>query len=156
MRDRPSIDEYFLTMSLLVSSRGSCLRRRTGCVLVDRNNFILATGYNGRPSGVINCFDKACSGVNSPSGQNLEGCEAVHAEANAILQCKDTQVIVTAYCTNSPCVHCIGLLMNTSCQRIIFLNEYAHDEESKRRWFSRNNNVGYVWIKSDIRRDLLT
>lgn len=137
MNGRPSIHEYFLAMAVLVSTRGACVRRRTGCVLVDRHNFVLATGYNGRSSGVINCLQSPCKGFNSASGTNLEGCEAIHAEANAIIQCKDTQSIATAYCTHSPCIHCVKLLMNTSCNNIVFLEPYAHDQESQRLWKSR-------------------
>ena len=165
---RPNIDEYFVTQALLSSTRGTCIRRRTGCVLVDHNNHVLSSGYNGPPSGSKHCVEIPCSGAFASSGQGLERCEAVHAESNAIVQCENTQIIRTAYCTNSPCVWCVGLLMNTSCSRVVFLDEYAHDEESKRRWLSRNNGsissfdwkkgraiTKYEWIKCEITDDVL-
>jgi dCMP deaminase len=122
MQLRPDVDEYFLTQALLLSSRGTCIRRRCGCVLVDHNNHVLSSGYNGSPRGSVHCISFPCAGSESSPGQGLERCEAVHAEANAIIQCKDTQSIKTAYCTHSPCVLCVGLLMNTSCERIVFLD----------------------------------
>ena len=45
---RPSWDEYFLEVAVLVSKRATCLRRRVGAVLV-KDKKILATGYNGAP-----------------------------------------------------------------------------------------------------------
>ena len=48
---RPSWDQYFMDITRLVATRSSCLRRQVGALLVkDRN--ILATGYNGVPSGI--------------------------------------------------------------------------------------------------------
>ena len=125
---RPTRDEYFTAMARLVSTRGACVRRQTGCVLVDKNYFVLATGYNGRPAGMENCLSRPCAGATASSGTALHACEAIHAEANALLQCKDTQTIEVAYCTTSPCIHCIKLLANTSVKRIVFLDEYPHPE----------------------------
>jgi len=52
---RPSWDEYFLEVARLVAKRATCLRRRVGAVLV-RDKKILATGYNGAPSGLKHCI----------------------------------------------------------------------------------------------------
>lgn len=138
---RPSHDEYFASLTMLVSSRASCARRKVGCVLVDEHNHILATGYNGVARGQPHCTDTPCAGASVPSGQGLELCEAIHAEANALLQCKDKEAIVKAYCTTAPCVHCVKLLMNTACKEVIFIEDYPHSETSKRLWESS----GRVW-----------
>lgn len=121
---RPSRDEYFLAMASLVSLRSTCRRRRVGCVLVDSHRHVIATGYNGVASGQPHCIDKACPGAGYPSGKGLEHCEAIHAEQNALLQCKDTRQIEVAYITASPCTTCVKLFMNTGCKRIVFLEEY--------------------------------
>lgn len=42
---RPSIDDYFMEMARLASGRSTCVRRSVGCVLVDRRNHVMATGY---------------------------------------------------------------------------------------------------------------
>lgn len=123
---RPSSDEYFLAMAALVSLRATCRRRRVGCVLVDRHKHVLATGYNGVARGVTHCIDRACAGANLPSGKGLDLCEAIHAEQNALLQCRDAKEIDTAYITASPCITCVKLFMNTGCNRIVFLEEYPH------------------------------
>lgn len=122
---RPERDEYFLAMAALVSLRATCRRRRVGCVLVDNHRHVLATGYNGVARGRDHCLDTPCLGADLPSGTGLDKCEAIHAEQNAMLQCKDTQAIETAYITVSPCVTCVKLLMNTGCKRIVFLENYT-------------------------------
>lgn len=82
----------------------------------------------------------ACSGAGLPSGQGLDKCEAIHAEQNALLQCKDVFEIDTCYVTVSPCVTCTKLLLNTACQRIVFLEEYPQKdarllwEKNGRKW----------------------
>ena len=81
---RPSWDEYFLEMASLVAKRSTCLRRSVGAVLV-RDKRILATGYNGAPSGLEHCFEIGCLRVKLkvPSGERHELCRALHAEQNA-------------------------------------------------------------------------
>ncbi len=130
---RPSRDEYFLAMASLVSLRATCRRRRVGCILVDTNRHVLATGYNGVARGVDHCLDHACPGASYEPGTGLDKCEAIHAEQNALLQCKDTGKIETAYITVSPCVTCVKLLMNTGCKRIVFLEQYVN-VDAKNLW----------------------
>jgi len=137
------VDEYFIKMAQLVSLRGTCLRRKVGCVLTNNLNHVIATGYNGRARGVTNCLERPCEGSRSSSGQDLDKCEAIHAEANALLQCSDVEAINTAYCTTSPCVHCIKLLMNTSCQRIVFSDRYPGHEQLRDMWES--SREGRIW-----------
>lgn len=140
---RISVDEYFSKMAILVSLRGACVRRKVGCVLVNSLNHVLATGYNGRARGIDNCLQSPCSGSESSSGTNLEGCEAIHAEQNALLQCGNVDTISTAYCTSSPCIHCLKLLMNTSCSRIVFSEKYPGHERLQVMW--ETSGPGRTW-----------
>ena len=126
---RPNRDDYFLSMAKLVSTRSTCLRRSVGCVLVNSRNHVLSTGYNGVAAGMAHCneadpfsdigYPNACGGAAAKSGEDLHLCKAIHAEQNALLQCRDVYAIDTCYVTVSPCMHCMKLLMNTSCQRIV-------------------------------------
>lgn len=125
---RPSSDEYFLALTLLVSQRATCARRKVGCVLVDKHNHIIATGYNGVSAGARHCTSHPCPGADAPSGTGLDLCEASHAEQNALLQCHEVQAIDTAYVTASPCITCTKLLLNTSCQRVVFIERYTHPQ----------------------------
>lgn len=124
--DRPNIDVYMMGIAMLAASRATCSRRAVGCVLVNRLNHIIATGYNGVPRGMVHCGTLKCPGANAAPGQSLDGCMATHAEQNALLQCRNVEEIDTAYVTASPCITCTKLLLNTSCQNIVFLEEYPH------------------------------
>lgn len=133
---RPSIEEWALAIAEVVATRATCRRRAVGCVLLDARGKVLATGYNGRASGLPHCVDqnRHCTGASHASGTDLDGCEAIHAEANALLQCSEVREIATTVVTVSPCVACTKLLLNTGCRRIVFKEKYAHDQESKRLW----------------------
>lgn len=139
---RPSTDEYFLLMAQLVSTRSTCARRRVGCVLVNDYNHVIATGYNGVAAGVPHCIDTPCPGAGLPSGVGLHLCQAIHAEQNAIMQCRDITTIAKAYVTASPCIHCTRLLLGTSCREVVFLEEYPHSD-SKALWVGLGRNWVY-------------
>lgn len=126
-------DELYLRIAELMSHQATCPRRQVGCVLVDRRNRILATGYNGVPSGAPHCTDVACPGAGFPSGQGLEHCEAIHAEQNAILLLPDPWEVATAYVTTFPCDSCIKLFLGTSCRRIVYRDSYPHPS-ARDRW----------------------
>ena len=70
---RPTADEYFMAMAMLVATRSTCIRRQVGCVLVDENKNILATGYNGVVSGHPHCNEGyPCPGADSETGKDLD------------------------------------------------------------------------------------
>ena len=140
---RPDRDTYFLSIAAAVSPRASCRSRAVGCVLTNSDHNILSTGYNGPASGMDYCTP--CYRRGYKSGEGLELCVAIHAEQNALLQCPNTASIYTAYVTNSPCLTCVKLLMNTKCERIVFLSEYPQTQP-KELWES----VGREWIHLSI------
>lgn len=140
---RPTRDEWAIELARLTAKRATCLRRQVGCVLLNERGHVLATGYNGVAAGQPHCNEEvwgdgavltwphACSGAKAPSGQALDACQAIHAEQNALLQCRDVWSIHSAYITASPCITCTKLLMNTSCKRIVFSEPYPHNEAEK-------------------------
>ncbi|MDY0267838.1 deoxycytidylate deaminase [Trichloromonas sp.] len=126
--ERPSWEEYFMEIARLVSRRSTCLRRQVGAVMVKGKN-ILATGYNGTPSGITHCAQVGClrQQLNVPSGERHELCRGLHAEQNAIIQAAKHGINIadaTLYCTNSPCIICSKMLINAGIQRIIYQEGY--------------------------------
>ena len=125
---RPEWDEYFMSIAELVSSRSTCLRRKVGAVLV-REKRILATGYNGAPSGIKHCTPKTClrSKQGVPSGKQQELCRGLHAEQNVIIQAALHGVSTrgaTLYCTHKPCILCAKMIINAGIVRIVYQNHY--------------------------------
>jgi dCMP deaminase len=113
-------DHYFLDMLKLVSTRTTCPRRRVGAIIVDQQGHILATGYNGVPSGFPHCTVTACPGVT-----DLEQCEAIHAEQNALLQCHRLDLAHTIYISCAPCFTCAKLIANTHIARVVCAEAYT-------------------------------
>lgn len=162
---RPERDETFMDMAQTMAKRTTCVRRAVGCVLVSARGHVLATGYNGVASGRPHCnhtgllskvdmspeavYPYSCDGAHDASGTNLDGCEAIHAEQNALLQCKDVYEIDTVYVTTAPCVTCAKLFLNTGAKRIVFLEDYLQSEASRKLWEDDNRE----WLKYEPRKD---
>ena len=128
MMERPSWDEYFMQITKLVATRSTCLRRQVGALLVKEKN-IMATGYNGVPTGITHCAVTGClrDQLNVPSGERHELCRGLHAEQNAIIQAARHGTNITGstlYCTDSPCIICSKMLINAGIVDIIFSRGY--------------------------------
>ena len=76
-----------MDIARIVATRSTCLRRRVGALLVLEKR-ILATGYNGAPSGLRHCEEAGCirQEQNVPAGERHELCRGLHAEQNAIIK----------------------------------------------------------------------
>ncbi|MEW5932957.1 MAG: dCMP deaminase family protein [Bacillota bacterium] len=128
-RSRPGWDEYFMQVARVVAGRSTCLRRQVGAVIV-RDKRILATGYNGAPSGLPHCLDIGClrHQVGALSGERQELCRASHAEQNALVQAARYGIAVegaTLYSTTFPCSICAKMLVNAGIRRVVYGEEYA-------------------------------
>jgi dCMP deaminase len=126
--NRPSWDDYFMSILDTVKERSTCLRRKVGAIIV-KDKRIIATGYNGAPSGLKHCYEVGClrEQLNIPSGQNHELCRGIHAEQNAIIQAAMYGVSIneaTIYITHNPCVQCAKMIINAGIKRVVFCGEY--------------------------------
>lgn len=125
---RPSWDAYFMHIATVVSHRSTCLRRQVGAVLV-LDKRILATGYNGAPSGLRHCAEVGClrEANDVPSGERHELCRGLHAEENAVLQAARYGIQIegaTVYSTHVPCVMCTKMLINCGIERVVAREPY--------------------------------
>ncbi len=129
---RPDTDEYFLKVASVVAERATCHRHHVGAVAV-RNKHILATGYNGAPSGLKDCLELGClrDELGIPSGTRHEICRGIHAEQNVIIQGSLHGVSLegsTIYCTHTPCVLCAKMLVNAQIKRFVSFGKYNDNE----------------------------
>ena len=157
---RIDVHTWAMRLAKVTAQRATCLRRAVGCVLLDQHNHVLATGYNGVAAGqphcneetgftgsppgyvgagspvfgVIPAYSHACLGAFCASGVNLDGCHAIHAEQNALLQCRDVHAIAACYATTAPCITCTKLLLNTGCQSIYYMDDYPQAGVAKMLW----------------------
>jgi len=126
---RPGSDEYFLKIASVVAERSTCRRHHIGAVAV-RDKHILATGYNGAPSGFKDCLELGClrDELNIPSGERQEICRGIHAEQNVIIQATLHGVSLegsTIYATHTPCVLCAKMLVNAKIKRFVSFGKYS-------------------------------
>lgn len=120
---RPSWDDYFMGVALLISLRSACERLHVGCVLVsggEHSNRIIAAGYNGFLPGA------------SHASHIREGHEqaTVHAEQNAIADAARRGISLegsTAYVTHFPCINCAKILASAGVRRIKYHWAYRND-----------------------------
>lgn len=135
--NRISKDTYYLNIAKEVATRGTCLRRNYGAVIV-KNDEIISTGYTGAPRGRINCNVLGhCYRIdnNIPSGQRYEACRSVHAEMNAIISAsRDKMIGATLYlygwdvengCEKKnpkPCTLCERMIINAGIEKVITFN----------------------------------
>jgi dCMP deaminase len=161
---RPDRDTWALQLALLTGQRSTCCRRQVGCVLLNVRGHVVATGYNGVAAGQKHCneemvydvespcipaikfYPHACAGAEAPSGTNLDACQAIHAEQNALLQCQDVYAIETCYVTASPCVTCTKLLLNTSTRRVGFVEAYPQPA-AKELWLAAGRSWEQLLVK---------
>ena len=117
--------------------RSNCLTRHIGAVIV-RDNRQIATGYNGTPPGIKNCFEGGCPRCTArvsgevKSGEGLDRCLCTHAEANAIMQCAlfgnaGSTRDATLYSTFAPCIECSKMAISVGIKRIVVLADYPED-----------------------------
>lgn len=123
---RPSRDKYFIDMARLVSTRGTCDRRRVGCVIVSTMGHVLSTGYNGSAPGALHCDD---------AGHLMlkDRCiRTIHAEANAIAHAARNGTPLSAsraYCTTHPCPACLLLLAAAGVFEVVYDEPYHATED---------------------------
>jgi dCMP deaminase len=125
---RPDSDEYFLKIASVVAERSTCRRHHIGAVAV-KDKHILATGYNGAPSGFKDCLELGClrDEMNIPSGTRQEICRGIHAEQNVIIQATLHGISLdgsTIYATHTPCILCSKMLVNARIKRFISFAKY--------------------------------
>lgn len=110
-KNKPSWDQYFLNLAKLVSVRSIDPSTHHGCIVVDKNNRIISTGYNGPIQGV----DDSEIPLIRPDKYFYFS----HAEQNAIMFCAADMEGSTVYITGRPCSTCTRMLLQKGVKRIV-------------------------------------
>jgi len=152
--DRRDKVNYYLDIAEQVSTRGTCVRRHYGAVLV-KDDEIISTGYVGAPRGRKNCSDlERCirEERNIARGERYELCRSVHAEANAIISASRKDMLKSSmylagldmssgkYVENAnSCAMCKRLIINAGISTV-----YIRDDKDRYRVI----NV-IDWVEND-------
>ena len=109
---------WAMDIALVVANRSTCPKRSVGTVFLDKKGRILATGYNGAPRVLSHC-KPYCEG----------DCNAVHAEINALIQCKNVNKVYYIITTCAPCRNCLKALLNTNVAVLVYKDTHNNMEE---------------------------
>jgi dCMP deaminase len=127
---RPSWDQHWLAAAELASEMCTCAAgRKVGAAFV-MDKRLLATGFNGVPSGYPHPTTCPRRDAGLPSGQGLDLCVCAHAEANGIANAARYGVSLqgsTVYVTCQPCASCMGALANVGIARVVYKEPYPDD-----------------------------
>lgn len=127
MENRIPWDQYFMSQSLLLSTRSTCSRLAVGATMV-RDRRVISGGYNGSVSGDVHCIDVGCYVVEGHCVRT------VHAEVNAIIQCAKFGVPTEGadiYVTHFPCLQCTKTIIQSGIANLYYLHEYRSSEYAK-------------------------
>ena len=141
-KDRLTWDEYFMNLAITVSERGTCDRAYVGCVIVNEDNRIVTTGYNGSIKGNPHCDE---IGHTMRDGHCIA---TIHAEMNALLYCAKEGISVNgckAYVTHFPCLNCTKSLIQAGIKEIYYRESYRVDEYAIE--LLKRNKISYEKIE---------
>lgn len=145
MKTRATWQEYFMNIAKIVSERSTCDRAYVGCVLVNKDNRIVSTGYNGSISGNPQCDEV---GHTMRDGHCIA---TIHAEMNALLYCAKEGISVKnsiCYVTHFPCLNCTKALIQAGVSKIYYENGYRIDDYAIE--LLENNGIEYIQIESKL------
>jgi dCMP deaminase len=146
---RPSWDEYFISITEIVGTRGTCDRGRSGCVIV-KDKRIITTGYVGAPPGIMHCDEvghEMHKVIHDDNTESMHCIRTTHAEQNAIVQAARFGVSLdgsTLYCKMTPCYSCAKSVISAGIKRVVAMRDYHTSKQSKR-----------IFKESKIKLDIL-
>ena len=132
---RPTWDEYFMMLAKVTATRSTCLAFPVGAVIV-KDSQVLATGYNGSPSGSAHCttLGYCYPELTACNASKILPSRSVHAEANAIAQAAKHGISTNGasiYVTLEPCLTCLKLIISAGIKEVFYETIFNTDGRSK-------------------------
>ena len=139
---KPKFIHYYMKIAEVTAGLSYAKRLQVGAVIV-KDNQILATGYNGMPSGWENVceYEEEILVSDLEKGNRLEKTgqlktkpEVLHAETNAIAkvaQSTESSLGATLFCTHAPCIECAKLIYQSGITTLYYKHEYRDDRGIK-------------------------
>jgi dCMP deaminase len=113
--ERIPLFEVYMRMAEELAKRSTCSRLQVGTVVTDaRLENVLAIGYNGNARGLPNRCDSTVPGQ----------CGCIHSEVNALIKAPGAVRDKVVFVTNSPCVMCAKLIINSGVTHVFYRQAY--------------------------------
>ena len=130
-----------MDLAVTVASRSTCDRAFVGCILVNKDNRIVSTGYNGSVAGNPHCDDVG------HTMRNDHCIATIHAEMNAVLYCAKEGISLKGticYVTHFPCLNCTKALIQAGISKIYYKEGYRIDPYAIE--LLNRNSIEYIQI----------
>jgi dCMP deaminase len=136
---KPKFIDYYMKIAEVTAGLSYAKRLQVGAVIV-KDNQILATGYNGMPSGWENVCEtehEVWEGDHTKTEKTIQlktKPEVLHAETNAIAkvaQSTESSQGSTLFCTHAPCIECAKLIYQSGIKTIYYRDNYRDDSGIK-------------------------
>lgn len=113
--ERIPLFEVYMRMAEELAKRSTCARLQVGTVVTDAQlENVLAIGYNGNARGLPNRCDSTVPGQ----------CGCIHSEVNALIKAPGSIKDKVVFVTNSPCVMCAKLIINSGVSHVYYRRAY--------------------------------
>lgn len=119
-------DKTFVTIAETMAKNSYAEKLQVGAVLA-KDDRIMATGYNGTPSGYTN----ECEFIDPVNGEKKTKDVVIHAEQNLLCFCAKHGIKTdgcTLYITHSPCITCAKLIAAAGIKEVVYKDEYKDIE----------------------------
>jgi dCMP deaminase len=104
--------EYFMGIAYEIAKASKDPSSKVGCVIVDDNQRIVSTGYNGMVSG--------CSEDKFWETKEMKYATVIHAEMNALLYARKDVTGHTMFTTHAPCANCLKHTLQAGIRKIFY------------------------------------
>lgn len=146
------LDATFINIATELANLSKCVSHHVGCVIV-KDGRIVSTGYNGTPSGYIECHQvhETCKDGHREWSAQYE----IHAEMNAILFAARNGVSVqgsTLYSTLQPCWQCSKNIIQSGVKTIIYKEKYGRllEQQEEINNFLQSNQVVIKQLRKPV------
>lgn len=135
-------DKNFINIAAELATASKCVSKQVGAVIV-KDGRILSTGYNGTPSGYVNCSEH-WDGEYTKDHHEWSKTYEIHAEMNAIIWAARQGISIegaTIYVTLEPCADCSKNIIASGIKRIVYERAYEHNHSEIISKFIKDNGV---------------
>jgi len=154
---RQLLDEsIYIDLLMSLAYQSTCLRRQTAALVINGKGSIIGMGFNGAPHGVEDCKTRnECARSGIPRGNGLDQCVAIHAEMRALADVASKGLLIDSecslWCTDSPCLNCLKLIIAFGITEVYYIREYPIAESQAYDRIKRSVTLTSVKIDRHIK-----
>lgn len=120
-----------------LAKKSTCMRRKYGAVITNKNGRNIAEGFNSAACGETPCTELGyCERekLNIPKGQRYELCRGVHAEQKALIHAQGNElygatIYIVGYemdgtfADGHPCLICERMIKESGIQKVVYMTK---------------------------------